>query len=64
MVAKHDDPTIAQVTPALIRAAVGFRFTEVTTTTVKREGEVVEETTTTVDRYEIGSKVLGKDFLT
>lgn len=74
MVAPHDEPTIAQVTPALIRAAVGFRFTEVTTTVVKRDGEIAEEVTTTIDRYyppdpeaartlfEIGSKVLGKDF--
>jgi hypothetical protein len=74
MVARSDEPSIANVTPALIRAATGFRFTETTTTIVKRDGEAVEEVTTTTDRYyppdpqaalvlfQIGREVLGKDF--
>ncbi len=75
MVAKNDDPSISDVTPALIRAATGFRFTETTKRTVASNGQVVEEITEVHDcyappdpqaamvLYQIGREVLGKDFL-
>ncbi len=71
MVAPNDTPTIAGVAPALLTAATGFRYKEIVTTTTKRDGEVVEETTVVHDRYaapdpqaakvlfEIGFQVLG-----
>lgn len=75
MVAKNDEPTIAQVTPALIRAAVGFRYTETVTRTMKCGDRVMEEITEVHERYyppdpeaartlfDIGRQALGKDFL-
>jgi hypothetical protein len=74
MVAKNDEPSIRDVTPALIRAATGFRFTETMKRTVTSNGQVVEEITEVHDRYappdpqaamvlfQIGREVLGKDF--
>lgn len=44
-------PTIQDITPALIRAAAGYRYKETVTTTVTRDGDVVEETTEVWDKY-------------